>query len=269
MVSMLKRRFLACLIVLVSVVLLLPSTALAYNWRSSPRNPLVVGGVHSKAEFKHLFLYHKKVNSAVKGVLAVDHAPSWVYGAALAQVKAGAIHSGTLPHGTKLGAMAYGRHTTRIVNNTVWTGHKSLAYYWVNATRSVVVDGVRVDTTYRVALAKPCCNPFVLGPFVTRTPVVVPTYNLYIEKREGSVDGNLLAEWNVTGTVGGAAVNKWTLNAPVLVGSYPAGTAYDLQEVIPVESSWYAVSPTDGRFVGVMPAQDLTLTFVNAQRQIP
>ena len=255
--------------VLVTVALVLPSTALAYNWRSSPGNPLVVGGVHSKAEFRHLFLYHKRVNTAVKDVLRADHAPSWVYGAALKKVKAGAIYSGTLRRGTKLGAMAFGRHTTRIVNHTVWMGRKPLPYYWVNASRSVVVDGVRVTTTYKVAMAKPCGNPFVLGPFVTRTPVVVPTYNLYIEKRIDNPTGvgSRLNNWQVTGTVGGAAVDKLTSSdGLVLVGSYPAGTPYDLRETL--QQGWYIVSPSEGRFTGVMPAQDLTLTFLNSPIEI-
>jgi hypothetical protein len=268
MVSALKRKLLVWLVVLVSAALLLPTTALAYNWRRSPESPLVVGGVHSTAAFKHLFLYHKKVYAAVKGVLKADHAPSWVYGAAVNQVKAGAIYSGSLPRGTKVGAMAFGPHTTKIIKGTVWRGTKSLPYYYVNATRSVVTDGVRVDTTYKVALAKTCCNPFVLGPFVTRTRVAVPTYNLYIEKRNGAVDGNLLAEWNITGTVGGVAVSVWTnSSSPTLVGSYPAGAAIDLSEV--PQSNWSPVSPSEGHFSGVMPAHDETITFVNQEEQIP
>jgi hypothetical protein len=266
MVSVLKRKFLVWLVVLVSAALLLPTTALAYNWRRSPESPLVVGGVHSAAAFKHLFLNHKKVYSAVKGVLKADHAPSWVYGAAVTQVKAGAIHSGSLPRGTNVGAMAFGPHTTKIIKGTVWRGAKNLPYYYVNATRSVVTDGVRVNTTYKVALAKTCCNPFVLGPFVTRTRVAVPTYNLYIEKRYGSVTGDRLSGWSVTGTVGGAAVDKLTSSEGlVLVGTYPAGTAYNLQEVVPETGGWIHISPSDGIFTGEMPAQDLVLTFVNAQ----
>jgi hypothetical protein len=266
MVSMLKRRFLACLVVLVSAALLLPTTALAYNWYRSPESPLVPGGVHSKAEFKHVFLYHKRVSSAVKGVLAADHAPSWVYGAALAQVKAGKIYSGSLPRGTKVGAMAFGPHTTKIIKGTVWKGSSRLPYYYVNASRSVVTNSIRVTTTYKVALAKTCGNPFVLGPFVTTTRVAVPTYNLYIEKRSGSMQGPRLNNWQVTGTVGGAAVDKLTSDEGlVLVGSFPAGAQIDLQEVIPVDSGWIPDSPPNGHYTGVMPATDLTITFINHQ----
>jgi hypothetical protein len=162
--------------------------------------------------------------------------------------------------------MAFGPHTTKIIKGTVWKGSKSLPYYYVNASRSVVTNSVRVTTTYKVALAKTCGNPFVLGPFVTRTRVAVPTYNLYIEKRYGSATGDRLAGWEVTGTVGSAAVDKLTSGSDlVLVGSYPAGTAYNLHEVVPENGGWIHISPTDGIFTGVMPAQDLVLTFVNAQ----
>ena len=258
---MLKRRFLACLVVLVAAALLLPTTALAYNWYRSPESPLVPGGVHSKAEFKHVFLYHKRVSSAIKGVLAANHAPSWVWGAALAQVKAGKIYSGSLPRGTKIGAMAFGPHTTKIIKGTVWKGSSRLPYYYVNATRSVTTNSIKVTTTYKIALAKTCGNPFALGPYVTTTRVAVPTYNLYIEKR-GSIQGPRLNAWQVTGTVGGVAVDKLTSDEGlVLVGAFPAGTQIDLQETM--QSGWIPDSPVDGHFVGTMPAQDMTVTFIN------
>jgi hypothetical protein len=264
MVSMLKRRFLVGVIVLLSMALVLPTTALAYNWYRSPESPLVPGGVHSKAEFKHVFLYHKRVSSAVKGVLAADHAPSWVYGAAVTQVRAGRIYSSSLPRGTKVGAMAFGPHTTKIIKGTVWKGSSRLPYFYVNATQSVVTNGIRVTTTYKVALAKTCGNPFVLGPFVTRTRVAVPTYNLYIEKRYGSMQGRRLNNWAVTGTVGGVAVDKLTSDEGlVLVGTFPAGAKIDLQEIMPDGGGWIVDSPPDGHYTGLMPAADLTITFIN------
>jgi hypothetical protein len=242
--------------------MVLPTTALAYNWYRSPESPLVVGGIHSTGAFKHVVLNHRRVQLAIKDVLAADHAPSWVYAVAISAVKAGAIRSDSLPRGKNIGAMAFGPHTTRIVKNTVWRGTGRLPYYYVNSTQSVVQNGYRVDTTYRVALAKTCGNPFVLGPYVTRTPVM---YNLYVEKRSSSATGPRLAGWIIRGTVGTKSVEAVTSSSDkVLVGSFPAGTAIDLSEgEAPGQGVWNHVTPADGRFITTMPAQDMTLTFVN------
>jgi hypothetical protein len=260
----LKRRFLALAVVVLVVALMLPTVAMATNsWTKSPVSPLIVGGVHTKTYFRHLFLEHTKVKLAVKAVIKADELPSWVYKAAVSEVKARDIHVGYLKHGTNIGAMAFGPVITKILNHTQWNGSRSLPYYYVDASNAVLISGVMVTTTYRVALAKTCANPFVFKRTVTRIPVV---HNLYIEKRYGSVTGELLAEWHVTGTVGGVAVDKWTTSSgPVLVGSYLAGTAIDLQEAFPEQGAWFAISPNNGHYVGTMPAQDLTVIFVNAQ----
>jgi hypothetical protein len=268
MVGILKRRFLAAVILLVVAAMVLPTTALAYNWTRSPVSPLVVGGVHSEGSFKHVILNHKRVQLAIKGVMAADHTPSWVYAAAISQVQAGDIHSSSLGRGTNIGAMAFGPRTTKIVKNTVWRGNGRLPYYYVNATQSVVQDGYRIDTTYRVALAKTCGNPFVTGPTVTRTLVVTPVYNLYVEKRRDSLTGPRLAGWSISGTAGGKSIDEVTSSEDkVLIGSYPAGTAYSVQEDSRV--GWSIVSPAEGIFIGNMPAQDLTLTFVNHENVTP
>jgi hypothetical protein len=234
---------------------------MAFNWSKSPVDPLVVGGVHSTAKFESLVLHSSRVRTAIKRVIKADGMPSWVFASAVAQTTAGTVHSALLHPGTKIGAMAFGPHVTRVIKGTVWTGSFNLPYYYVLASRTVVAGGFSVTTTYRVCLAKTCGNPFVFDRKVTSTAL---TYNLYIEKRSGSVEGPLLGGWEVTGTVGAASIDTSTsASGPVLVGSYPAGTAYNLAEVL--QPDWAIVSPAGGDFAGVMPSQDLTLTYVNQE----
>jgi hypothetical protein len=160
--------------------------------------------------------------------------------------------------------MAFGPRVTIIVKHTVWTGKKNLPYYYVLATRSVVQNDFNVTTSYRVCLAKTCGNPFVFGRTVTRRAL---KHNLYIEKRRDSTEGALLGGWEVTGTVGVASIDATTsASGPKLVGSFAAGTAYDLTEVL--QQGWVIVSPNGGNFTGVMPAGDLTLIFVNHEENI-
>jgi hypothetical protein len=246
---------------------MLPTVAMATNsWTKSPVSPLIMGGVHSKTYFRHLFLNHNKVKLAVKAVIKKDGLPSWVYSAAVSEVKARDIHVGYLKHGTKIGAMAWGPVLTKIMDNTRWNGSFKLPYYYVNASHSVLENGVMVMTTYRVALAKTCANPFVFKRTV-RTVTRATAYRLVIEKRYGSVQGEPLSEWTFTGMAGGAAVNVMTgSNGTAFVGNFLPGAAIDLQEVIPVGGGWIAISPANGHYVGVMPSQDTTIVFVNAQR---
>lgn len=261
---MLRRRLPVLLGVALAAALILPATALGFNWSRSPVSPLVPGGVHSVARFEHVVLHSTKVRSAIKRVIAADGLPSWVFSAATAQTAAGHVHSSDLHTGTHIGAMAFGPVVTRIVKNTVWTGAKDLPYYYVLATHSVVQSGFTVVTSYRVCLAQTCGNPFVFGRTVTRTPL---TYNLYIEKRSDTTTGTLLGGWEVTGTVGVASIDATTsASGPTLIGSFTAGTAYDLSEVLQAE--WVIVSPADGNFTGVMPAAPLTLIFVNRLEQL-
>jgi len=264
MVSILKRRFLACVVVLLAVALLMPASVLAYNWTKTPVSPLVPGGVWSTKTFKHVVLNHKKVYTALKDIVRINNMPSWVYTSAIAETVAGDIHSANLPVGTRIGAMGFGPNKTTIVDNTVWRGSKKLPYYYVDAAKTVVEGEWNVTRTYRVCLAKPCGNPFVLGKTITRTRVAVPMYNLYIEKLNGRQQQIRQSGWHVVGTIGGVAVDAVTSSdGPVLVGSYPAGTAYSLHEVL--QDGWDIVTPPKGEFIGTMQTQDLTLTFVNEQ----
>jgi hypothetical protein len=264
MVRALRRRLPLLLGVVLLAALILPASALGLNWSRSPVSPLVPGGVHSVAKFEHLLLHSTKVRSAVKGVIKADGLPSWVFSAAVAQAKAGHVHSAFLHPGTHIGAMAFGPVVTKIVTHTVWTGEWNLPYYYVRASHSVVQGGFTVVTSYRVALAKTCGNPFVFGRTVTRTPL---TYDLYIEKRSVSTTGTLLGGWEVTGTVGAAPIDVTTnASGATLVGSFAVGTAYNLTEVL--KPSWVIVSPTGGNWTGVMPAGDLTLIFVNREEAI-
>jgi hypothetical protein len=253
--------------------LILPVSALGANWSRSPVSPLVPGGVHSKAKFEHLLLHSTKVRSAIKAVIKADGLPSWIFSAAVVQAKAGHVYSGLLHPGTHIGAMAFGPVVTKILKHTVWTGEDSLPYYYVFATRTVgtvltdsVADATNavaeanyiVTTSYRVALAKTCGNPFVFRRTVTRTPL----YEHFIEKRSDTTTGTLLSGWEVTGTVGVVPIDA-TTNASnaTLIGIFPAGTHYNLTEVL--KPDWVILSPALGNWNGVMPAGDLTLIFVN------
>ena len=258
-----KRRFLACVVVLLAVALLMPASVLAYNWTKTPVSPLVPGGVWSTKTFKHVVLNHKKVYTALKDIVRINNMPSWVYTAAIAETVAGDIHSANLPVGTRIGAMGFGPNKTTIVDNTVWRGSKKLPYYYVDASKTVVEGGWNVTRTYRVCLAKPCGNPFVLGKTITRTRVAVPMYKLYVEKRYGTTDGQFLY-WHMTGTVGGASVDFFTNEtAKVLVGSYPEGAAIDIQEEL--KNGYNSLQPPNGHYVGTMKANEMTITFVNQE----
>lgn len=259
---MLKRRLPIVLCLALAAVMILPATASAFNWSKSPVDPLIRGGVHSKAKFESLLQHSSKVRTAIKLVIKADGFPSWIFNAAVAQAKAGVVHTGILVPGTHIGAMAFGPRVTKVVKHTVWTGSFDLPYFFVVAARTVPGDGFTTTTSYRVALSKTCGNPFVFDSKVTTATTA--TYNLYIEKRSGSVEGPLLAGWEVTGTVGAASIDTSTsASGPVLVGSYAAGTAYNLAEV--PQPDWTIVSPANGDFSGVMPAADLTLTYVNQE----
>lgn len=263
-----KNRLFALTAMALLVALVLPSSALAYDWTRSPVNPLVSGGVHSKAKFKTLMTSSNKVRSAVKGVIKADKYPSWVFAAAVKAAAAGNIHSATLSPGTHIRAMGFGVNRTHIVKNTVWAGKRHLPYYYVNASNAVTENGALVTTTYRVCLAKTCANPFVFGRRVARTAQrPTPVYNLYIEKRSGSTEGQRLGGWEVTGTVGAQSVDVQTTDtASTLVGQFAAGTAYSLSEVR--QNGWVVISPVSpvpGNFSGTMPASDLTLVFVNGR----
>jgi hypothetical protein len=261
-----KNRLFALTVMALSVALVLPSGALAYNWDKSPVNPLIKGGVHSTAKFRQLMTSSGKVRAAVRGVIKVDKYPSWVFAAAVKQAAAGSIHSASLRHGARIGAMGFGLKTTKIVDNTVWTGNGHLPYYYVNASNTVVQSGYNVTTTYKVCLAKTCANPFLLSRRVTRTVIAdaPQVYNLYIEKRRNTEDGQRLGGWEVTGTVGAQSVSVTTTDtAATLVGQFPAGTQYTLNET--VQGNWQPVSPQTGTLSGTMPASDLTLVFVNEE----
>jgi hypothetical protein len=260
----LKTKLFAVVAIVLVAALVLPATALGYNWKKSPVSPLIPGGVKSKSAFTKL-LGKKKVADAVKGVLKDDKYPSWVYSAALAQAKAGHISSDSLPRGARIGAMAFGPKTTKIEKNTVWLGTGRLPYFYVVASRVVVEDNMNVTTSYRVCLAKTCSNPFAFGSKVSTSAVSPPvnnTANLYVEKRMDSLEGTRLAGWEVTGTVNGVPVDVFTNDsAPVLVGSYQIGSTYDLTEV--QQAGWDVVT---GEVTGtVTGTSDIVVTLVNKQ----
>jgi hypothetical protein len=160
--------------------------------------------------------------------------------------------------------MGFGLKKARIVNNTIWKGKGRLPYYYVNASQTTTETGFVVTTTFKVCIAKTCANPFVIGRRVTRRAIEqTPTvYNLYVEKRDGSLQGSLMADWEVTGTVNAQAVDAWTnAEAPTLIGQFPAGTAFDLHEVL--QGKWEPVVEGGDHQSGTMPAHDLTISFVN------
>lgn len=259
-----KGRLLVGVALMLLVVLVLPSAALGYQWTHTGGSPLIVGGVHSKAKFKSLLLHSSKERNAIKGVLKRDGYPSWVFDAAVAQAAAGNIHTNSLAPGTKIHTMAYGPKKTKYALNTVWNGTGRLPYFYVNVSRTIIQGGLQVTTTFKVALGQICANPFVFSRHVKTTQVSPPlgNFNLYIEKRQDSLEGTRLAGWEVTGTVGDTSVDTTTSDSgPVLVGVFAAGTPYDLSEIL--QQGWEIVSPAGGNFTGTMPAADLTLTFVN------
>ncbi|MDR3685658.1 MAG: hypothetical protein P4L93_01685 [Coriobacteriia bacterium] len=259
-----KRRLLMVLVVVLVMALAIPGTAFGFNWVHSPTSPLVVGGVHSHAKFTSLMLHSSRVKKAVKMVLKADGDPSWVYGAAIAEVKAGAIHSAFLAHGTRIGAMAFGPKWIKLAMDTRWMGSFKLPYYYVNASNSVTENGFLVTTTYRVALSKTCANPFVFGRTVTRKQIL---FKLYVEKRENTADGPQLGSWEITGTVGTDKYDSFTsTTTPTLIGSFAPGTPYSLGEVL--QEGWTQLTPAEGPFTGTMPSNDLTLIFVNRPPEV-
>jgi hypothetical protein len=265
-----KARWLGALVVVLVASLILPSTALGFNWVKSPVSPLIKSGVHSKAKFKSLMLKNSKVRGAVRGVIKRDKLPYWVFDSAMAEVKAGRIYGTSLARGTNVGWMAFGPGTTKYERNTIWKGKGRLTYYYVVASKTVIENGWRTTTSYRVCLATTCANPFVFYKKSTRTRVSPPEllYNLYVEKRLNSVEGELLGDWQISGNVGGEPVSVTTTDTgPILVGQYAEGTAYDLTELL--KQGWEIVSPTNGTTSGVMPAADVTITFVNRRHVDP
>jgi hypothetical protein len=260
-----KNRLLALTVLALSVALVLPSSALAYQWTRSPVNPLVKGGVHSKTKFRQLMTSSAKVRTAMRKVIKADKYPSWVFDAAVKKAAARDIHSASLARGSRIGAMGFGLKTTRIVKHTAWAGNGRLPYYYVNASNTVVEGSFSVTTTYRVALAKTCANPFVLSRRATRTPVAQSpqVYNLYVDTFETGEGTMRMGGVDVTGTVGAQSVSVTTTDtAPTLIGQFPAGAAYTLTEGL-LPSGFMPYTPSGGTFTGTMPANDLTLEFVN------
>jgi hypothetical protein len=265
-----RKKLMATVAVALVAALALPSSAFAYNWTKSPVDPLIQGGVHSKAKFTKLLTSSKKVRSNLKAVIKADGYPSWVFDAAVQQAASGKVYSGVLGRGTAVGSMGFGLKKARIVNKTVWKGKGRLPYYYVNVSQTTTEGAFLTTTSFRVCLAKTCANPFVIGRRVTRRAIQQSpqVYNLYVEKRNGSLQGPLMSEWEVTGTVTWDAspqpVDVWTSSeGPTLVGQFPAGATYDLHEVL--VGNWQPVSPGGDHQTGTMPAQDLTLVFVNEE----
>lgn len=244
-----------------ATALVLPTSALAYDWTKSPVNPLVKGGVHSTAKFKSLMSSNSKVRSALRGVIKADKYPGWVFSAATKQAAAGNVHSSSLKRGARIGAMAFGLKKTKIIKNTIWKGKGRLPYYYVDASRTVVESGYNVTTTFKVSLSKTCANPFVMGRRVTRTPVLPQppaTHTLRARVIDGS--GNPVSEWQITGQVGTETVDAVTgSDGSIDLGSFAPGTEYNLAPslsggVIELEGS--------AGHTGTMPDSDLTLTFL-------
>jgi len=254
------------MVVVLVCALVAPTAALGFNWTVSPSSPLVKGGVHSKAKFEQLLLHSSRVASAIKRVLKADGIPSWVWTAAVNQTKAGAVHSSSLKPGTKIGALGFGPTTIRIVKNTIWKGKHRLPFYYVVASKSAIQSGFRFTTSYKVCLAQTCGNPFVFDRTVTKKSVSPPPvpFNLYVEKRQDTPDGNILGGWTISGTVGGDPVSVTTTSTgPTLVGTFPSGTTYDLSEVL--QTGWQIVSPAGGESTGTITDHDVTLVYVNSQ----
>jgi hypothetical protein len=246
-----------------AVALILPSTAFGFSWRKAGGAPLVKGGVHSTAKFRSL-MHNAKVRRALRGVIARDGYPSWVFDAAVAQSDAWNIHSSSLARGKFINTMAFGTGGIRYASNTFWRGRGRLPYYYVSVSRTTQVGDVLRTETYRVALARSCCNAFVLRT-VTESGVLPPVlYNLNVEKRLGTETGPLLGGFEVTGTVAGNFVSVTTTDTTsTLVAQVPEGTPYSLTESLPL--GWEVVSPPGGTTSGVMPAGDVTIVFVNRQ----
>jgi hypothetical protein len=252
------KRLSALLALMLATALVAPASALAYDWTKSPVNPLVKGGVHSTAKFKKLVTSNSKVRSAMRGVIKADKYPGWVFSAATKQAAAGNIHSSSLKHGSRIGAMGYGLKKTRIVRNTIWNGNGHLPYYYVYANRTVVESGYYVTTSYRVCLAKTCANPFIISRRVTRAPA---NGNLFVETRD--VNNVRVGGVPITGTVGTQSISVQTTDtAPTPLGQFPVGTPYDLSPGAPgvVGES----TPLPGHLTGTVPAGDFTIVFVSA-----
>jgi hypothetical protein len=258
-----RKRLFALTIVALVAALMLPASALAHNWSKSPADPLVKGGVHSKAKFTSLLSSNAKVRKALRGVLKADGYPSWVFDAAVAQAKKGNIYSGSLNTGAKIGAMAFGTKKTVIKKNTIWTGDGHLPYYYVYASQTVLENGYNVTTTYRVCLAKTCANPFAFKRQVTRRLAPPTTHSLYmrvISQQPILTESVTYVSQNVTGTVGADSIDMMSSDSTyTLVGSYPTGTPYSLK--LNLSGPWGPQWPTDGLIEGNMPDADTYLDF--------
>jgi hypothetical protein len=262
-----RLAWIAAFVLVLGAFLALPATAQAtYTWHHVGGDPLVSGGVWDTGKFSYLELNSAKVRLANALVAEANGLPSWVLPAAYKQIAAGNIKSSTIPVGTRVGAMSYGRSVVRVVKDTIYHGqYARLPYYYVNASRTsvVTINGMkyRQTMTYRVSMAKPCGNVYIF----MKTVVRVRLYELYVEKRANASTGARLADWQIKGKVGSSTVSKITSsNGCVFVGYYPAGTRINLVEV--GKEEWVTIV---GAFNRTMPSSNLTLTFVNKVKTYP
>lgn len=240
------------------MALVVPSSAVAYQWTRSPVDPLIQGGVHSKSKFRRYLASSTKVRSAIRAVIKADRYPGWVLDAAARKAAAGHIHTTSLKRGSRIGAMAFGTNRTKTVKNTVWAGKGRLPYYYVYAGKTVVQNGYSVTTTFKVCLAKSCANPFVIGRRVSR---VASRHNLFVDTRDN--DNLRVGGFLINGVVGTQTVSVQTTDtAATLIGQFPVGTPYSLGVGQPGAPSSLVTTP--GYLTGTMPASDLTLTFTVA-----
>jgi hypothetical protein len=242
--------------------LMFASSAQAFVWSHVGGDPLVPGGVWSKASFQSKMLHSANVRTALSYVRSGNGNPSWVLKVAYQEVAKDNIYTGGVTRGTHLRTMAFG-HPVSVKKNTVYMGqYNPLPIFYVVAKKTVTVKIAgkyyRQTTSYWVSMAKPCGNVFIFHKRVVKKRL----WELRVEKRLDSSEGVRLTGWTIDGQAKGKDVNVVTSSeTSTLVGRYLSGTRFDLSEVL--QDGWEIVSPVGGSFAGRMPRRNLTLTFVN------
>ncbi len=245
------------------------SARTTFVWSYVGGDPLIPGGVWTKAKFISLMKHSAKVRAALKLVVRANGDPEWVLPAAYKNLRNS--KSGTIAKGTLVRTMSYG--SLKISLDTVYNGqYKRLPIFYVVASKTTTVEingkPYRQTVSYWVSMAKKCGNVFIFHKTTKNKPVPQPKpkSSIYVVKRQDSIIGLMLDNWNIEGLVGDRPVRVVTNSTlPTLVGTYPIGTSYNLSEIN--QANWTVVSPANGNFTGVTTKDDIVLTYVN--RYIP
>ena len=126
-----------------------------FVWSHVGGDPLVPGGVWTKAKFVSLLSHQGKVRSALGLVVRGNGDPSWVLPAAYKNLKK--AQNGSVKRGTKVGTMSYG--SLRVSFDTLYMGqYNPLPMFYVVASKTTTVEingkPYRQRISYWVSMAK-------------------------------------------------------------------------------------------------------------------